>query len=369
MVVKGSIKQRLLKFGGYNLARKLHARYEHAGLERRIRAFLETGELPLPDMVMFEPTLRCNLRCKMCYQDRGAMGQLRELTLEQIIEFFDRTPYLRKVTLIGGEVFLRTDMLDVIRSLESSRNLIICTNGTLIGEAEVKGLKSCRHIFSMDISLDGPQPVHDSIRRVRGSYERVTRTIRALVPMFPVTVNCVVQNENVGSLTDVVDICSSLGVKQLKFEIERIYPRETIAETHEAGLVMDDVPLPLRDRTRRYSLETLRSRLRECRERGKRAGMYITFSPPYLMEELENCYAGRLRSLRSYACETFRTATIAPDGTVISCYTLRVPFGHILDTPLEEVWNSEAARAYQKRLIHENMTPLCENCPFMTPYG
>lgn len=368
-MVKGTIKHYLLRFGGYDLARKLYTRYEHDGLERRVRTFRESGNLPLPDSMMFEPTQRCNLRCKMCYQDRFDVTDGEELRLEQIIHFLDRTPYLRKVTLIGGEVFLRSDTLDLIGYFESTRDLIICTNGTLIGEAEVEALKKHRNIFSIDISLDGPESVHDSIRRVRGSYEKATQAIQGLVPVFPVTVNCVLQNENAEVLTDVVDICCALGVKKLKFEIERLYPDTSVDQAIQAGFALDDISLSRTNRARRYSLETLRSRLRECQERGRKTGMYITFSPPYLMEELEDCYAGCLRSKRPYICETFRTATIAPDGTVISCYTLRVPFGNILDTSLEEIWNSETAQAYRRQLIRKNMTPLCENCPFMRPWS
>ena len=368
MFDKGPIKQSLLKFGGYDIARKVYARYEHRNLERYVRAFLDSGRLPPPDMVMFEPTQRCNLRCKMCYQDRTAISNPKELTFKQIISFFERTPHLRKVTLIGGEIFLRNDILDLIRYLEKTRDLIICTNGTLIGEAEIEALRNCRRIFSVDISLDGPKSIHDSICRVRGSYVRATQAIQALASLFPVTVNCVVQNENVEFLTTVVDICSSLGVKQLKFEIERLYPKEKIAETHQVGLISNNITLPQKERVRYYTLETLRSKLHECQKRGKKAGIYITFSPAYLMKELEECYNSSLRSRRRFTCEMFRTASIAPDGTVNSCYTLRVPFGNILDTPLEKVWNSDGAQAYRMQLIHMNMTPLCENCPFMTPW-
>jgi len=296
------------------------------------------------------------------------MGGREELTLEQIIDFFERTPYLRKVTLIGGEVFTRRDMTDLIYYLQRSRDVVICTNGTLIGDSEIHALENCHHIFSVDISLDGPKVIHESIRRVRGSYDRVVRTIQALVPLFPVTVNCVVQDENIGVLSNVVDLCSSLGVKQLKFEIERLYSKDKIAQTVKSRLALNDIPVSRKVHTRHYSLEALRCKLLDCQRRGKRAGMYITFSPPYLMEEIEDCYVGSLRSTRRYICEAFRTASIAPDGTVISCYTLRVPFGNILDTPLEELWNSEVARAYRQKLVQNNMTPLCENCPFMTPY-
>ncbi|MFH1371535.1 MAG: radical SAM protein [Planctomycetota bacterium] len=317
---------------------------------------------------MFEPTQRCNLRCKMCFQDRAIMAKSKELSLEQIIRFFDQTPYLKKVTLIGGEIFIRHDMLDLIRYLDKDRNIVISTNGTLIGDAEIEALRKFHRVITVCVSLDGPKEIHEAIRQVPGAYNKAVRTIKDLVPFLPVTVTCIIVDDNLKVLPDVVEQCAAMGVKKLKFELERIYLDDGIAQAiQQTGLKSEDLPISSRGRGRGYSIETLQGTLNECLRRGKNADIYITFEPLFLMDEIEACYAGNLRATRRFICQSFRTATIAPNGDLINCYAIRKPFGNILDAPLEEIWNCETAKTYRRQLVTNNLTPLCENCPFCIP--
>ena len=69
---------------------------------------------------------------------------------------------------------------------------------------------------------------------------------------------------------------------------------------------------------------------------------------------------------RSFAVG-FGILVLAPDGTLLSCYALRAPFGIVLHSSLEELWNSQGMNTYRMNLIKNNMMPLCENCPFLTP--
>jgi radical SAM protein with 4Fe4S-binding SPASM domain len=297
------------------------------------------------------------------------MAKQRELATDQIVDFFGRHPYLKKVTLIGGEIFIRSDIMDLICSLDNTRDIVLSTNGTLIRDSDIDMLRNCRHIFGISISLDGPKAIHESIRNARGSYDRTVHVIEALAKVFPVTVNCVIQNDNVKVLPEVVDLCAALGVKKLDFELERIYSEDIIAQTEvETGLERVDIPVSSRGRIREYSLKTLQDRLCECQSRGRKTGIYITFDPPFLTDDIEACYAGYRRTKGRQICQSFRTATIAPDGGLIHCYAIRKPYGNILDAPFDEIWNSSAANNFRKQLIMNNLTPLCENCLFMTPW-
>lgn len=291
------IKQCLLHFGGYGVAQKLHAQMEHRILVTSVRKFLDTGEVPVPNEVVLEPTQRCNLRCKMCHQDRVALGKQGELTLKQIVAFFDRNTKLQKVSLIGGEIFVRRDMIAMIRHLNRNRNIVLSTNGTLVENVEIEALLSCKRIFTICISLDGTKALHDSIRRVDGAYDKAIRTIESLAPFLPVTVNCVILDENLECLTEVVDICASMNVKKIKLEFERKFPEEIIDQNlDEFKLQLDELPIASKGRAKTYCLNTLRDRLAECQDQGKKLGIYVTFDPPFLMDEIENCYAGNIRS-------------------------------------------------------------------------
>jgi radical SAM protein with 4Fe4S-binding SPASM domain len=366
--MKKIIKQAMLQYGGYTGARKVNARIQWYGRARRYLTFIDTGHAPLPDKVMFEPTQRCNLRCKMCFQDRAMMSNAGELSCAQITDFFDRSPFLQKITFIGGEVFVRSDILDLIGHLNHTRDIVICTNGTLIGEAEVNALKQCDRVFTACISLDGPRDVHESIRRVKGSYDKAAGTIKALAGILPVTVNMVIQDENLQYIPDMIDLCVSLHVKKVKIEMERIYSGERHARAiAETGLVSSDIPLASGERARGYSLETLRDVLNECLCRGRRSGIDVFIDPPYLMDDLSACYDNTLLNAEKFICHVIDTATIAPNGDVINCIHIRRPFGNILDAPFEEIWNSEVANTFRRQLLINNLTPLCENCPFMSP--
>ncbi len=205
----------MLQYGGYTGARKINAHIQYHRLARRYLRFIETGYVPLPDNVMFEPTQRCNLQCKMCFQDRAMMANSDELTYAQVTGFFDRSPFLQKVTFIGGEVFMRRDILELIGHLNHTRDIVICTNGTLIGEAEVNVLRQYDRVYTVCISLDGPRDVHDSIRLVKGSYDKAVGTIKALACILPVTVNLVIQDENLQHIPDMIDLCAFLQVKKI----------------------------------------------------------------------------------------------------------------------------------------------------------
>jgi radical SAM protein with 4Fe4S-binding SPASM domain len=367
-MIKRLVKQSLLRAGGYSALHYVYGRLEDYGLLRRYRHFQETGFAPLPDMVMFEPTQRCNLRCKMCFQDRGAIVTSHELTSAEIFHFFDQTPHLHKITLIGGEIFMRQDILDLIHHLDQSRDLVLCTNGTLLGEPQIASLRQCHRVYTMCISLDGPKEIHESIRRVNGSYDKAVHAISSVAGSIPVTVNCVIQDDNLQALHELVGLCAQMKAKKLKFELERLFLDESICKAmDETELNLDDLPVSSKGRSRGYSVGSLRNKLLECQRLGKEQGLYVVLDPPFLMDEMDACYSGTVRNKRSHICQSLRTATITPNGDVINCLSIRKPFGNILESPFHEIWNSETARAYRYQLFRNNLTTLCENCPFMRP--
>jgi MoaA/NifB/PqqE/SkfB family radical SAM enzyme len=367
--MKRIIKKSLLRFGGYALAQNLYSRFENYALIKNIRKFIDTGNIPPPDMVMFEPTMRCNLRCKMCYQKRDMHTGCGELTTEQIAGFFDRNPYMKKVSLMGGEIFMRPDIINIIRNLDRTRDLVLSTNGTLIGDAEICELRKCRNIFTICISLDGPKKVHEKIRGLHGSYDKIVKTVEALAAVLPLTITCVIQNDNITILPDVVDLCADMGVKKVNFEFERIYSEEAIARTKDCmDIESAEIPVSSGGRVREYSSGILQGKLDECQARGGKVGIYVTFKPSFLRDEIKACYSGYIRTKSRYYCHGFRTATIAPNGDLIHCLILRKSFGNILNEPFDSLWNSETANNFRRQLIKNNLTPLCENCPRMVPY-
>ena len=358
----------LLKSGGYDVAQRLYKYAEARRLKKDIDSFGATGFLPLPQKAIFELTLRCNLKCRMCWQDRTDLSEERELTLAEAAWLFNRASALKTITLIGGEIFLRPDLMDLLSFLNRSRDMVLCTNGTLISGDTLTRLNPIDRIFTFCISLDGNRLLHDDIRGVCGTFDRAVAAIGALAPSFPVTVNCVIQSRNLQWLPDLVTECVALGVKKLKLELERLYTVEKSAETAAMlGIDTEILPHSPEGRDRAYSVDALRSVLEECRQRARAGGLYLAFDPPFLMDYPEACYYDRLRAEKRCTCSRFQTATVAPNGDLLFCVMIRKPIGNLLQTELKELWNSETMSSLRRRIIRENMSPVCENCPGLLP--
>jgi MoaA/NifB/PqqE/SkfB family radical SAM enzyme len=130
-------------------------------------------------------TSRCNLRCRYCRI--WQRNPTDEMELDEIKLFFQKQPYFSWIDLGGGEITLRSDLMEIIEAiLQRSPHLLLFhfpTNGYLpdrVLEAAklINEFKLPRFIIS--VSLDGPRIVHDSLRGVEGSWERALQTFEKL---------------------------------------------------------------------------------------------------------------------------------------------------------------------------------------------
>ena len=72
----------------------------------------------IPTAVVWEVTLACNLRCKLC-GSRAGTPRRDELSTEETYELINQLAAIgvRDVGLIGGEVHLRADWIDIVAAV------------------------------------------------------------------------------------------------------------------------------------------------------------------------------------------------------------------------------------------------------------
>src|SRR3989344_3261886 len=105
--------------GIMSVARKFYLNKYFSQLQSKYRQFLKTGDIPLPDTLIWEPTGKCNLRCRMCYINFSVTTKSKEMSIEDFKVMVNKIPTLKKITLIGGELFLRKDIFDILEFLKS----------------------------------------------------------------------------------------------------------------------------------------------------------------------------------------------------------------------------------------------------------
>ena len=166
-------------------------------------------------------THRCNLRCKHCYQeDYTAFENIDEAkkVLSQYRDLLKAYGCRGRLNITGGEPLTHPHLFELLcLARDEGINTGVLTNGTLIGEWDAKKLKACG-VNYVQISLDGMEKVHDSIRG-KGSFEKAVNGIYALKAQgIFTTVSFTAQNNNRNELKKLADFCDNLGVNKLWFD-------------------------------------------------------------------------------------------------------------------------------------------------------
>src|SRR5512145_1047520 len=157
-----------------------------------------------PLIIGWELTLRCNLRCLHCGSSAGYPRE-NELTTEEALAICDQMPDLlvQEVDFTGGEPLLRPDLpaiADKLRVLGIST--CILTHGVGFNANGIALLKGIG-ISGVGISLDGLEHTHDYIRRTKGAYASVMKTIQLLQDAdLPFNVITTVHSRNIEELQE-----------------------------------------------------------------------------------------------------------------------------------------------------------------------
>lgn len=165
----------------------------HLALKERVR-------LDAPTIVGLDVTSKCNLSCKHCFQNNRRLNN--ELTTEEWIGIIQELKDMKvyQVYIMGGEPFIRTDLMDIIEYIKKSKmTLSINTNATLITEQMADKLSEFldSRFDYIQVSLDGAtEEINDNIRG-KGVFQIILDKILLLKKYgIKVRVNSVVNYNN-----------------------------------------------------------------------------------------------------------------------------------------------------------------------------
>lgn len=282
-------------------------------LESEIINGAKAGELR---EALIELTYRCSEKCRHCYVVQSAEG---EMTIEEVFSLLDQLKELGafEVTFTGGELFLRKDVMQILRHAYSIGLVMnIFTNGISITDEQlIELVRLCPRSVHFSLYSSKPEK-HDAITRVKGSFERTLETAKKLIAMG-VSVNI-----------------KSLGLKQTYEDIpELIELVESIGATIQIGFSIspknDNDLTPTTMRIGDY--DNLKKAIRYAKEN----------------IEIENgVYGGR--DIHGPICGAgINGITINPRGEVFPCNALAIPLGNIRESSLREIWESEKLKNWR----------------------
>lgn len=376
--MNGTIKKHILKSASYLVAK--------AGLSERtmvgrdtlpksvISAIRHGGRFPMPEDVQFEITMRCNLNCGMCHQKQRrsySQGDLATADIRKIIDNLGGAR-IRRVKLIGGEIFLRKDILEIISYLGQRRiGVSITTNGTLLDDSILIGLGGCPNLLGMVFSIDGLEARHDSIRRLDGCFRRTVRNMRAAARFLPLTkVTCVLQEDNLKDAEQMISSAKEWKADIMAFLLESFSTEQDIEATknmlHGFGSVDFFTSPSSRDHYGFSSEELLDVSLR-IKRAAAGAGVISYLGPPAAALHPQSFYSGNVLTRNdNVTCGYLNKLIITESGDVLACPFINLQFGNLLRQGIEEIWNSEKIRTYRELFVTGGPFPICRRCCALT---
>ena len=267
--------------------------------------------------------------------------------------------------MTGGELFVRKDMLDCIRAIDSRGiSLKFNTNGTLLGEREIAGLKPLRSLQSIAFSIDGPAEVHNTIRANTHAFEKAIAAIRSFGPThFLKNVTFVVMPDNIKYIPFMFELCAGLGIDRLSFLPEMYSTPQEIAATRVAlGMQEEKIYVEEKEHVTDPSYaDRMAGAFRDIAKLRRKYGVFAFVYPPIAYFNAPE-FLGRRFSKR-LVCKYFRSLTIAVNGDVYLCPFIHCKAGNIRQQPFAEIWNNEIMRGLRKKILGSpTMVPVCHSC-------
>jgi MoaA/NifB/PqqE/SkfB family radical SAM enzyme len=302
---------------------------------------------------------RCNCRCVMCdIWKRESNDQLRTQDLERHRTSLENLG-VRQVVLTGGEPLLHNDLAALCNFFRDRQiHLTLLTTGILLH----KRAEEVAALFDeIIISLDGPQAIHDAIRRVSGAYNLIHKGVIAVHhhnSSIPITCRTTVQRANHRHLRETVDAARALGLDSISFlaadltsqafNRPLIWPGERQSEIGlnlgEAEALEEEIEHLILEYEAAINHKYIVESAAKLRKIGRRFREHLDQFPPVA----PICNA------------PWVSAVVEVDGSVRPCFFHRT-IGNITSSTLEEVINGEAAQKFRQSLDME-ADPTCRRC-------
>lgn len=317
---------------------------------KEIKEFL--GAEPL-QAASLRVTMACNLRCQQCYAIAGKRLE-NELSLNEIKKLIDDLKKMGAIRIFftGGEPFARPDMTEILEYTDKNGFAIyISTNGTLVTPAIIKRLKKLKHLRTFQISIDGLGNVHDSIRGVKGTFERASSTIKLAkkeLKNTKLTIISTLMKSNYYEMEKILKFAIKLKVDT--FGIVTLYPVKRSSEANDVTTLQ------------KYQLFNKLAEIYKKEKTNLKIGLLI---PPALipasLKEIEyGC---------GYVCSFPSLLGIHTNGDVAPCDGLlnykKFILGNIREKSLKEIWNHPIMQDL-RAIKPTDIKGVCKKCKYLS---
>jgi len=171
-------------------------------------------------VVVWNCTLRCNLRCVHCYSHSADRQYPDQMTTEQSKAMLeDLARFGAPVILFsGGEPLMREDLFELAsRAVELGMRAVISTNGTLIRPQTADHLREIGLSY-VGVSLDGMRRTNDKFRGRQGAFDDALAGIRNCIRAgIKVGLRFTINKRNAADIPDIFGLLRDENIPRVCF--------------------------------------------------------------------------------------------------------------------------------------------------------
>jgi len=317
------------------------------------------GQIDALPILLLHVHEHCNCRCLMC--DIWQKTDGREL---DVADFERHRASLlglgvREVVLTGGEALLHRGFDQLCSFLhQCGARVTLLTTGLLLSK---RAAAVAAGVDEVIVSIDGPEHIHDQVRRVNGAYRLIARGIedvRRAKANMPFFARCTVQKTNHNQIRQTVAGVKSIGFDSISFLAADLTSQAFNRESVWPILRQNEIALsPNEVSALESEVEALIAEFAPDFER-----KYIVESPAKMRRIVRRFkeHLGIVPPVAPRCNAPWVSAVVEVDGTVRPCF-FHAPIGNLNGHTLEDVLNSDSARSFRASLdVEEN--PVCRRC-------
>jgi radical SAM protein with 4Fe4S-binding SPASM domain len=337
-----------------------------------------------PAELTLDITYICNLKCEMCPQaidfekkpDSNLLKQYKsrkELTTAQILQLMDDAAAfgVKAVTITGGEPFLRKDMVPIIeRVKQRGMECQLLTNGMLIKPETATRLVELG-VEKITISVDGPEKIHNTIRKHPASFQRLIETVKMIqqekqrqgknLPYL--AFSNTISGSNAEHLAELMDAAGQHGVN-VNFGYLYYVSEEMEAKTARILKIEqvkgEDQNMP--EELKRIDPQVIGKQIAAVREKGRQYGVKANFNPDLSPEQVKRRYEDDHDAYVNKCFYSWQHARVNPYGDIYACGPISISMGNVTEEPLSSIWNNRKFREFRSTLRKHRLFPKCTKC-------
>jgi MoaA/NifB/PqqE/SkfB family radical SAM enzyme len=322
-------------------------------------AELEAHRVHTMPVLVISPHNQCDCHCVMC--DIWKIRQPQEFSVadlaHQLASF--RALGVQWVVFTGGEPQKNSHLPILAKMLRAEGIRVTLLTAGLLLESQAELIVAA--VDDVIVSLDGPPPLHNGIRRVPKAFERLADGVRALRELrndIPISARCTVQKLNHRSLRATVASARDIGLNSISFLAADVASSAFNHLSPPSGDLQETIALNA------FEVDALEQEI-ECliHEHGSDiTSSFIAESPAKLQRIVLHFRAslGQVESVSPRCNAPWVSAVVEASGEVRPCFFHR-SLGNTRDRELREIMNSPEALQFRAKLDIAT-DPICRRC-------